>query len=48
LDLWKTTDFTASPDLGQYYQQKIATEERRIRELDHQRQVNFTDLVQAL
>jgi DNA primase len=47
LDLWKTTDFIASPDLGQYYQQKIATEDLRIRELDRQRQVNFTDLVQA-
>lgn len=45
LDLWKNTDFVTSPDLGQYYQQKVYAEDQRIRELDRQRQVNFSDLV---
>jgi DNA primase len=47
LDLWKTTDIALNPDLGQYYQQKIYAEDQRIKELDHQRQVQFTDLVQV-
>ncbi|MBE9031713.1 DNA primase [filamentous cyanobacterium LEGE 11480] len=46
LDLWKTTDFVSNPDLGQYYQQKVYAEDQRIKELDHQRQVQFNDLVQ--
>lgn len=47
LDLLKSTDFAASPDLGQYYQQKIYAEAQRIKELDRQRQVQFVDLVQV-
>jgi DNA primase len=47
LDLWKNTDFATSPDLGQYYQQKIYAEDQRIKELDRQRQVQFVDLVQV-
>jgi DNA primase len=47
LDLFKTTDCVATPELGQYYQQKIHAEDQRIRELDRQRQVNFTDLVKV-
>jgi DNA primase len=47
LDLWKNTDFAASPDLGQYYQQKIYAEDQRIKELDRQRQVQFADLAQV-
>jgi DNA primase len=47
LDLWKKTDFAASPELGQYYQQKIYAEDQRIQELDRQRQVQFADLAQV-
>jgi DNA primase len=44
MDLWQTTDCIATPDLGQYYLQKMSAEVQRIRELDRQRQVNFADL----
>lgn len=47
LDLWKNTDCAAMPELGHYYQQKIHAEDQRIRALDRQRQVNFSDLVQV-
>jgi DNA primase len=47
LDLWKTTDFVANPDLGQYYQQKVYSEDGRIKELDHQRQVQYNDLIEV-
>jgi DNA primase len=47
LDLWRSTDFVASPDLGQYYQQKIYSEDQRIKALDHQRQVQYNDLLQV-
>ncbi|NJR51541.1 MAG: DNA primase [Leptolyngbyaceae cyanobacterium CSU_1_3] len=47
LDLWKNTDCVTTPELGQYYQQKIHAEDQRIRELDRQRQVNFSDLVKV-
>jgi len=46
-DLWEKTDFSASSELGLFYQQKIYTEKQRIAELDRQRQVTFTDLVQT-
>ncbi len=48
LDLWKNTDVMTSPDLGQYYQQKIYAEDLRIKALDKERHVDFTDLVQVL
>ncbi len=41
------TDFSTSSELGLFYQQKIYTEKQRIAELDRQRQVTFTDLVQT-
>jgi DNA primase len=44
-ELW--ADNFASEELSQFYQQKIYTEKRRIAELDRQRQVSFTDLVQT-
>jgi DNA primase len=47
LDLWKTTDFVANPDLGQYYQQKVYAEDGRIKQLDHQRQVQYNDLIEV-
>jgi DNA primase len=47
LDLWKKTDFITNLELGQYYQQKIYAEDQRIQELDRQRQVQFSDLVQV-
>jgi DNA primase len=47
LDLWKTTDFVANPDLGQYYQQKVYAEDGRIKQLDHQRQVQYNDLLEV-
>jgi DNA primase len=47
LDLWEKTDLTATPELGQYYQQKAYVEKQRIAELDRLRQVSFTDLVQV-
>jgi DNA primase len=47
LDLWKTTDTQANPDLGQYYQQKIYAEDQRVKELDHQRQVQYNDLLEV-
>jgi DNA primase len=46
-DLWKNTDVVASPDLGQYYQQKIYAEDQRIKSLDQERHTNFNDLVQV-
>jgi DNA primase len=46
-DLWKNTDVIASPDLGQYYQQKIYAEDQRIKALDQERHTNFNDLVQV-
>jgi DNA primase len=46
-DLWKNTDVVASPDLGQYYQQKIYAEDQRIKALDQERHTNFNDLVQV-
>ncbi len=46
-DLWKNTDVMASPDLGQYYQQKIYAEDQRIKSLDQERHTNFNDLVQV-
>jgi DNA primase len=45
LDLWEKMDPSAASELGQFYQQKIYTEKQRIAELDRQRQVTFTDLV---
>ncbi|MCU0527658.1 MAG: DNA primase [Elainella sp. Prado103] len=47
LDLWKQTDYSAAPDLAQYYQQQIYAETQRIEEIDRdQRQVTFSDLAQ--
>ncbi len=47
LDLWKQTDYAATPDLAQYYQQQIYAENQRIEEIDReQRQVTFNDLAQ--
>jgi DNA primase len=46
LDLWKNTDFMANPELSQHYQQQIYAEDLRIKALDRQRQVQFSDLVQ--
>ncbi|MEX0272331.1 DNA primase [Leptolyngbyaceae cyanobacterium UHCC 1019] len=40
-------DDSSTPELGQYYWQKIHTEKRRIADLDRERQVSFEDLVQA-
>lgn len=45
LELW--ADSSAISDLGQYYQQKIYDEKRRIAELDRERQVTIADLVQT-
>ncbi len=45
LDLWKNTDCVASPDIGYLYQEKIYAEEKRIKELDKERQTTFEDLV---
>jgi DNA primase len=47
LDLWKVTDCVATPELGQYYVQKMQAEEQRLKELDRQRRTNFTDLVKV-
>ncbi len=47
LDLWKVTDCVASPELGQYYVQKMQAEEQRLKELDRQRRTNFADLVKV-
>ncbi|NDJ16253.1 DNA primase [Myxacorys almedinensis] len=47
LDLWKVTDCVATPELGQYYVQKMQAEEQRLRELDRQRRTNFVDLVKV-
>jgi DNA primase len=47
LDLWKTTDFVANPELGQYYQQKVYSEDGRIKQLDQQRQVQYNDLIEV-
>jgi DNA primase len=47
LDLWKNTDFMANPQLSQHYQQRIYAEDLRIKDLDRQRQVQFSDLVQV-
>ena len=44
-ELW--TDSSAIADLGQYYQQKIYDEKRRIAELDRQRQITISDLVRT-
>lgn len=47
LDLWKQTDYAATPDLAQYYQQQIYAETQRIEEIDReQRQITFDDLAQ--
>lgn len=45
LDLWKNTDCETTPDLGYFYQEKIYAEEKRIKELDQERQIDFEDLV---
>lgn len=47
LELWQKTDIVATPELSQYYQQKLYNEKLRIQELDQQRQVTFTDLAQS-
>jgi DNA primase len=44
-ELW--SDNSALAELGQYYQQKIYDEKRRIAELDRERQVTIADLVQT-
>ncbi len=44
--LAETAD-SSTPELGQYYWQKIHSEKRRIADLDLERQVSFEDLVQA-
>jgi DNA primase len=46
LDLWEKTDCSIG-ELGQYYQQRVYHESLRIGELDRQRQVDFTDLIQV-
>ncbi len=45
--LWEQTECSQTVELSGYYQQKIYHEKRRIIELDRERQVTFTDLVQA-
>ena len=47
LDLWKSTDIVANPDLGQHYQQRIQAEDRRMLELDRLRQTQFNDLIET-
>ncbi len=47
LDLWKSTDIVANPELGQHYQQRIQSEDRRMLELDRLRQTQFNDLTEA-
>lgn len=47
LDLWKSTDIVANPELGQHYQQRIQAEDRRMIELDRLRQTQFNDLIEA-
>lgn len=46
LDLWQKTDCTVT-ELSQYYQERVYSEDTRIRELDRQRQIDFADLVQV-
>jgi DNA primase len=46
LNLWEKTDCSTTTELGRYYQQQIYAEKQRIEELDRQRQVPFSDLVQ--
>ena len=47
LDLWKQTDYSAMPDLAQYYQQQMYAENQRITAIDQeQRQITFEDLAQ--
>jgi DNA primase len=45
LDLWKNIDFDTAPEMGYVYQEKIYAEEKRIKELDQERQTTFEDLV---
>jgi DNA primase len=45
LDLWKNIDFATAPEMGYLYQEKIYAEEKRIKELDQERQTSFEDLV---
>ena len=47
LDLWKSTDIIADPDIGQDYQQHIKVEDRRMLELDRLRQTQFNDLIET-
>ncbi|MBF2084536.1 DNA primase [Thermoleptolyngbya sp. C42_A2020_037] len=48
LDLWKKTDITTSPELGQYYQQQLYLEDQRIKVLEQeQRNTTFADLAQT-
>ncbi|BAU43474.1 DNA primase [Leptolyngbya sp. O-77] len=48
LDLWKKTDISTSPELGQYYQQQLYLEDQRIKVLEReQRSTTFADLAQS-
>ncbi len=46
LTLWEKIDCSTAIELGRYYQQQIYNEKQRIEELDRQRLVSFTDLVE--
>lgn len=43
---WQETDCAATSDLGEFYQQQIYNEQRRMEELDQQRYVTFAELAQ--
>jgi len=46
IKLWQETDGAVTPDLGQFYQQQIYNEKRRMDELDQQRYVHLMDMAQ--
>ncbi len=45
LDSLQSLDWAADPEQGLYYQRKIYAEDQRIRELEQERHIEFTDLV---